>query len=102
MANVNLTTFRAEDVWSTHRAILGIYTGPASYVAGGDPFTPGEVKLGQLHVLLIGQPTNGTVIVLAEYDYTNQKLKLFDLAGVEIAPGVDLSTYTTRFVAVGL
>ncbi len=102
MATLDLTQYRAEDVRSTKRVISGIYTGPASYVTGGDSFTPGEVKLGQLHFLALEHPTNGTVILLARYDYTNLKVKWFDLAGAEVANGTDLSTYTARFEAVGL
>lgn len=102
MANLDLTLFRAEDVRSTKRVISGVYTGPASYATGGDALLPNEVKLGQIHYFDTEPPTNGTDLRLARYDYTNQKVKWFDLAGAEIANGTDLSAYSCRFEAVGL
>lgn len=102
MADLDLTTYRAEDIRSTKRVISGVYTGPASYVTGGDSFTPGEVKLGQLHFLAIEHPTNGTLVLLARYDYTNQKVQWFDVAGTEVANATNLSAYSARFEAVGL
>ena len=102
MATLDLTTYRAEDIRSTKRVISGVYTGPASYVTGGDSFLPGEVKLGQLHFLAIEHPTNGTVVLLTRYDYTNSLVKWFALDGTEVANGTNLSTYSCRFEAVGL
>lgn len=102
MPSLNFDQYRAEDVRSTKRVISAVYTGPASYATGGDSFTPGDVKLGQLHYLSIEPPSNGSVILLARYDYTNQKVKWFDMAGAEVANGTDLSTYSARFEAVGL
>jgi hypothetical protein len=100
-ANVDLTQFRAEDARSTKRVISGIYTAPV-YVTNGDPFLPADVKLGQIHFLNLEPLTNGSVIILARYDYVNLKLKLFDMAGAEIANATDLTTYSGRFEAVGL
>lgn len=99
---VGLTTFRAEDGSSTKRRTLGIYTGPASYATGGESITAATFKLGQVHVVLFNPATNGSVIVLLAYDYTNNKVKAFDMAGVEIANATDLSAYTARFEAIGL
>ena len=101
-ATIDLTQYRAEDVRSTKRVISGVYTGPASYATGGDAFLPADVKLGQIHFLDLELATNGTVVLLARYDYTNQKVKWFDLAGNEVANATDLSGYTARFEAVGL
>lgn len=101
-ATVDLTQFRAEDVRSTKRVISGVYTGPASYATGGDPFLPADVKLGQIHFLDWELATNGSVVLLVNYDYANQKAKWFDLAGNEVANATDLHTYTVRFEAVGL
>lgn len=102
VANIDLTQYRAEDVRSTKRVISGIYTGPASYVTGGDPFLPADVKLGQIHFVDWELATNGTVVLLVNYDYTNQKVKWFDLAGNEVANGTALNGYMIRFEAVGL
>lgn len=99
--SVDFTSFRAEDASSTKRRISGIYTGPASYATGGDSFLPADVKLGQIDLLRLGNPTNGSVVVVVEYDYTNQKVKWYDMAGAEIANATALSAYTTRFEAIG-
>ena len=61
-----------------------------SYVAGGNILPCRFVT-----------PTNGTVILQTEYDYVNNKLKWFDMAGVQIANAVDLSTYTCRIFVTG-
>ncbi len=98
---VDFTKFRAEDGSNTKRRIQGIYTGPASYATGGDPFLPADVKLGQIDVLCLNLPSNGTVILCAVYDYTNLKVKWFDLAGNETSAATDLSAYTARFEAIG-
>jgi hypothetical protein len=82
------------------RRILG-YTGPSSYVTGGDSLPPGSVKLGRIKKITFGNPTNGTVILLVAFDYTNNLVKWFDLAGAEIANGTDLSTYSTRMEVIG-
>lgn len=99
---INLTTFRAEDATSTKRRTLGIYTGPASYPTGGEAISPAQLKLGQLHKISFGAATNGSVVILLAYDYTNSKVKAFDMAGAEIANATDLSLYTTRFEATGI
>jgi hypothetical protein len=101
-ATLDLTTYRAEDVRSTKKVISGIYTGPASYATGGDALLPAEVKLGQIHFFDIEPPSNGSVVVVALYDYTNFKVKWFDMAGAEIAAATALNTYTARFEAVGI
>jgi hypothetical protein len=100
--SVGLTTFRAEDGSSTKRRTEGIYTGPASYATGGESILAGALKLGQVHLVLFEPASNGTVIILLKYDYTNSKVKAFDMAGAEIANATDLSTYTARFEAIGV
>ena len=81
---------------------IGQYTGPNPYVTGGDSFTPGEVALGRIDILLFEEPSNGVVQKAILYDYTNQKVKWFDMAGTETANGTDLSAYTARFEAIGI
>lgn len=98
---LDFTQFRAEDGSNTKRRIQGIYTGPASYATGGDAFLPADVKLGSIDVLTLGNPVNATVVVVAEYDYTNLKVKWYDMAGAEISNGTNLSGYSTRFEAIG-
>lgn len=101
---LDFTQFRAEDGSNTKRRVQGVYNGPASYVAGGDPFTPGDVKLGAIDVLnlsdgvLAGTATMYSLV----YDYANQKVQWFvGTTGVEVANAVNLSTAAIRFEAIG-
>jgi hypothetical protein len=80
---------------------IGQYTGPAAYVTGGDPLAPGDLGMGRIEILNFEPATNGTVILLVRYDYVNQKVKFFDLAGNESANALALGAYTARFEAVG-
>ena len=104
VGTVDFTQFRAEDGSNTKRRIQGVYSGPASYVAGGDPLVPGDLKLGQIDVLnyndgvLAGTNTLYTLV----YDYVNQKAMWFvGSTGVEVAGAVNLSTAAIRFEAIG-
>ena len=101
---LDFSQFRAEDGSNTKRRIQGVYSGPASYVAGGDPFVPADAKLGQIDVLSLqdGVLAGTTTLYTAVYDYTNQKVIWFvGTTGVEVANGVNLSTLTARFEAIG-
>lgn len=80
---------------------IGNYTGPASYVAGGDSLTPADLGMGRIEMLNFEIATNGTVVLLVRYDYTNNKVKWFDLAGAELAGATALGAYTARFEAIG-
>lgn len=80
---------------------IGEYTGPASYVTGGDPFSPSDVGMGRIELLVFENASNGTDLRLAKFDYTNNKVKWFDLAGAEIAAAQALNTYVARFEAIG-
>lgn len=80
---------------------IGNYTGPAAYVTGGDPFTAADVGMGRIEMLNFELGTNGTVVLLPRYDYANNKVKWFDLAGAEVANATALGAYTARFEAIG-
>lgn len=73
-------------------------TGPASYSAGGEAL---DFGLSRVEVVLANHATNGTVLRLVAWDYTNGKLKWFDLAGDEITGATDLSTYSARLEVIG-
>lgn len=81
---------------------LGRLTGPASYATGGEVLAPGAFGLNRIEVLLLDHATDGTDLRIAQYDYTNGRVKWFDLAGAEIAALTDLSTYSVRFEAIGV
>lgn len=76
-------------------------TGPASYTTGGEALAPLVFGLGKILLLLAEVASNGTDLRLVQYDYTNQKLKWFDLAGAEIANAANLSAYAARAEVIG-
>lgn len=103
-ANLDFTTFRAEDGSNTKRRVEGLYTGPSSYVTGGDPFVPGDVKLGQIDLLLTepARTSAHTSLYLLMYNKGADKVLWFvSNTGVEVANGTDLSAYSARFEAIG-
>jgi hypothetical protein len=73
-------------------------TGPASYVTGGEAV---DFGLSNVELVIPDPATNGTDLRLVAYDYTNKKLKWFDLAGAEIANGQSLAAYAVRLEAIG-
>lgn len=77
------------------------YTGPASYLTGGDPVLGGEIGISVVHAWLGHTVSNGTVILLTHYDAASKKLKYFDMAGAEIANGTNLSTYSGYAEVIG-
>jgi len=63
---------------------------------------PNAFGLGRVDVLLFDHGTNGTDLRLVNYDYTNGRVKWFDLAGAEIADTTNLSAYSARYEAIGI
>lgn len=93
---------RTYDHSSTRHRRTWLYTGPVSYVTGGDALTASDVKLGEIEAVVGGEvASNGSVILLLFYDHTNQKMKWFDLAGAEVAGATDLSAYSSRLTVEG-
>ncbi len=83
-------------------------TGPASYTTGGTSFTPQELGFGgSVHVMCgsIARTTVGgtacRLVALNNESVTAPKLQWYDLAGAEIANGIDLSTYSGNFEFIG-
>lgn len=101
MPTLDLTTLQLQDSSATRIRRIGIYTGPASYVTGGDSLTPANIAMGKIDGMQFEHPTNGTVILLVRYERVAQKVKWYDLAGAEIANGTNLSAYVSRFEAIG-
>ena len=103
MATIDAATVRFVDVAGVRDRRIGIYTGPAVYVAGGDSLTPNEVKLGEIEFLIFEHAINGALAIRSVvYDTANQKVVwIVPSTGVEVAPGVDLSGFQCRFEAVG-
>lgn len=77
-------------------------TGPASYATGGEALDLANVGLTQIDsVTVCGVPRSSTACRVASYDYTNNKLQWYDMAGAEIAAGVDLSSFSVRLIIEG-
>lgn len=76
------------------------YTGPTLYVAGGDPLTPSDFRMGAIHAVLGGFIGSGTALRLVFFDEANGKLQIFvPDTGAEAAG--DLSTFSGRLEVVG-
>jgi len=81
---------------------LGRVTGPASYPTGGETGILAALGMSRVDVFLVECATNGTDLRLVLYNYANNQIKWFDLAGAEIANTTNLSTYSARFEAIGV
>lgn len=99
---LDLTTIadRHDHTGSKIRKFVRI-TGPTSYATGGEALAPQAFGMGKIILLLAELASNGTDLRLVLYDYTNQKVKWFDLAGAEIANGTALNAYAARAEVIG-
>ena len=98
---LDLTVVRPYDVAGVRRRTIGKYTGPAVYVAGGDPIDAGDLKLGEIEYFNMAGLTDGTTLYEVVYDRANKKLQIFLAAGTEVVAGTVMSTYSGYFEAVG-
>lgn len=86
---------------------IGNYVGPASYVSGGDPIAGADLGMGRIEHLDFGVASNGTlyrslVYIPSGAGGTSGVIRWLDnTTGLEIAGGVNLSTYSARFEAIG-
>jgi hypothetical protein len=83
---------------------IGGYAGPASYVAGGDPITAADLGMARIEIMLFTPATNGTAFYYPVWVPSGGggAIKwLVGTTGAETAGGVNLSTYTARFEAIG-
>ena len=93
---------QGRDNWSTHKVLLGVLTGPASYATGGESFAPADVGWGNLDLVLVGIASDGTNTRLVVYNRTTQKLMWFvPDTNAEVANGTDLSTFTAEMLVAG-
>ncbi len=89
---------------NVHAALVG-YTGPASYVTGGDPISANDVKLGRIEDIwpLSGLAIDGTgAIRHIIFDSDLGRMRWYDNADphAEIAAATDLSGFTTKLWVV--
>jgi hypothetical protein len=115
-SQIDFTQFRAEEGGDTKRYRYGMYTGPASYSnfytngGTGDPLAPGDLKLGQLHLVFFDTAINASGVPLSPmYVSSNQGgpaagaiIWLQWNTNAEVAQGTNLSGYSVYFEAVGL
>lgn len=86
---------------SYERRVYG-YTGPSSYVTGGDSLTPEQCSLGFIAAVLGLRIWNGTTILWGIWDPTNKKILWYSATGTEVTNATNLSAYTGRIEVVGL
>lgn len=83
----------------------GLYTGPASYVTGGDPLGPEQLSLGKIEHFDFSAGWTGvssSIFYTLVYDRINKKVIWVDPAThLEVAASTNLSTYTADFEVVG-
>ena len=76
----------------------------SSYATGGESLTPTQLGFDSLHIMLTSSEDNGYV---AEYDYSGEKLVLYE-AGAdgaaldEVANTTDVSAVYVRILAFGI
>lgn len=94
------------DSSNTHIRKIGGYSGPASYVTGGDPIAPADLGMARIVLLQFGVATNGTLYRALVYIPATSggggTIRWLDATnGTEIPNGTNLSGYSTRFEAIG-
>jgi len=80
--NIDETKFVARDRMNDRLVRQVRYTGPALYVAGGDPVNaPTELGMGEVYAVLGNIGNNGgtvsTAILVPFFDYVTQKIMWF-------------------------
>jgi hypothetical protein len=101
---IDKTLTQYHDSSNTHIRKVGGYAGPASYVTGGDPIGPGDLGMGRIELMVFNAATNGTLYLYPVWMPSGNSGTvrwLVGTTGVEVAGGVNLSTYTSRFEAIG-
>lgn len=96
MPTIALSEFKApRDNVSTHKIQFVRYTGPASYVTGGDSFAPADVGFGNIDAIVPAcEPWNGSAVRVLAWDKDNAKLVWYvPDTGAEVANATDLSAF---------
>lgn len=105
MPTIDKTIGQYHDSSSSRIRKIGGYTGPASYVSGGDPVTPANLGMSRIELMLFTPATNGTLYLTAVWvpaaAGAGAVKWLVGTTGVEVAGAVNLSAYTARFEAIG-
>ena len=109
MATISKTVARFNDAAGVRDRRVGSYTGPVSYLQStGDVITAAELGLGRIEAFHASNipcdsssANNRIVNYLIASDGASVEVHWFTALGTEVADAVDLSTYVTRFEAVG-
>lgn len=81
-----------------------LYTGPASYVSGGDPVNPDDVGMTNVEAVIpVGMPWDGSATSrILVWDYVNDKLVWFvPNTGSQVAGAVALNGFTCLVLVIG-
>jgi hypothetical protein len=99
MPTINPWVARGPNVAGNQRIVNGAYTGPASYVSGGDALVPGDIGLGDIEFITFNSSPAGQLVT---YNYATGKVQWYAAGtGAEIAGGVALNAQTVRYEAKG-
>lgn len=100
--NIDETKFPARDRWNDRLVRQVRYTGPASYLTGGDPVNaPTELGMAEVYQAE-GNLSNGTLTLILHFSYTTQKMRFYvPNTGAEVANATDLSGYAGTFTFYG-
>jgi hypothetical protein len=101
---IDKTVGQYHDSSNAHIRKIGGYSGPASYVSGGDPIAPADLGMARIAMIQFTPATNGTLFIYPVWIPAGSSgvVKwLVGTTGVEVAGGVNLAAYTCRFEAIG-
>lgn len=104
MANIDRTIGAFFDSSQGRLRRIGKYTGPTSYVTGGDPVAAADMAMGRLEHLDLSPAIDAGSTgfrTLAWNPTTNKVVWFVGTTGVEVANGVDVSAFSARFEAIG-
>lgn len=95
---VTKTASGKSGTFGKHRFVVGTLTFDSSYATSGESLTAAELGLTRLDFIDI----QDTVAYKIVYDKTNSKVLAYTRSSdAEVGSGVDISTTTTPFFAVG-
>jgi len=90
------------DATPAHLIRVMRWTGPTSYVTGGEDVSPGVFGMGKVIAILALPITDGTTARLAVWNIATQKLQwIVPSTNAEVAAAVNLSTFTGALVVFG-
>ena len=93
------------DVGHTTKRFFPLYTGPASYVTGGDPGLLAAIGLGKIFAvlgILLTTGLAGSALYVGVYNPATDSIVIFNpTTGLEVAAATNLSTFTSTCEVIG-